>query len=422
MGTELRVLVVEDSEDDTTLLIRQLHAGGYEPVYQRVETHNEMEKALNNKWDIILADYKLPRFSGLQALEMVQQKGLDIPFIVVSGAIGEETAVEMMRAGAHDYLMKENLARLAPVVTRELNEAKTRRERNQAEIYLRESEEKYRSIFSNDYFALCVLNVDTFQFFDANEGFCELYGYQREELLAGMRLQQLLENPNEEAELTAKQHEKSIFIPLQRHKKKDGSVFPVEMIAGPLVIQDKHFVTAMVQDITVRVQTEEKLRYLSTHDSLTGLYNRNFFEAEVDRLEGSRMFPISVIVADVDSLKAINDSLGHAAGDALLRSVAEVLLNSFRAEDVVARIGGDEFAVLLPDMDEVASQVAIERVQKTITDYNHQHPTFTLNLSIGVSTGSQNERIKDLARIADDRMYQDKISRKKGRVRENAAS
>jgi diguanylate cyclase (GGDEF)-like protein/PAS domain S-box-containing protein len=417
MGIELRVLVVEDSEDDTTLLLRHLRKGGYDPVFQRVETRDELLEALNNhEWDIILSDYNLPGFSGLQALEMTRQQGLDIPFLVVSGAIGEETAVEMMRAGAHDYLMKNNLARLGPVVTRELSETKIRRERNQAALDLRESEEKYRSIFSNDYFALCVLSVDTFQFSDVNEGFCKLYGYSREAFLSGMTLRQLLEKPEDEAQLSARLNDKSILIPIQHHKKKDGTVFPVEITAGPLVIKEKRYLTAIVQDIMARVQTEDKLRYLSTHDALTGLYNRNFFEAEIERLEGSRLFPISIIMSDVDSLKIVNDTLGHAAGDALLRNVADVLLNAFRAEDVVARIGGDEFAILLPDMDESAANQALERVKMMITDYNSDHTSFPLELSIGVSTGCHNERIKDLARIADDRMYQDKAARKKGRT------
>jgi DNA-binding NtrC family response regulator len=202
MGIELKVLVVEDSEEDTTLLLRQLRKGGYDPVCRRVETHNEMAEALNEyEWDIIFSDYNLPGFGGLQALELSRQQGLDIPFIVVSGAIGEETAVEMMRAGANDYLMKDNLTRLEPAVTRELNDVKIRQERNQAAADLRESEEKYRSIFSNDYFALCVLSVDTFKFTDVNEGFCKLYGYSRDAFLSGMTLRQLLVDPKDEQKL-----------------------------------------------------------------------------------------------------------------------------------------------------------------------------------------------------------------------------
>jgi diguanylate cyclase (GGDEF)-like protein/PAS domain S-box-containing protein len=414
MSTPLKVLVVEDSEDDTSLLIRQLCKRGYDPSFKRVETSDELSEALEiQDWDIIISDYRLPAFSGLQALQVCQEKGFDIPFIVVSGAIGEETAVEMMRAGAHDYLMKDNLARLGPVVTRELAEAKIRQEARKAEIELRESEEKYRSIFSSDYFAFCILDVETFSFVDVNEGFCKLYEYPKEDFLSGMTLKHLLENETEEAELIAQTHKRSIFIPLQPHKKRDGTTIDVEISAGPLTLKGKHFVTMMVRDITSRVQAEEKLRYLSTHDSLTGLYNRNFFETEVQRLEGGRQFPISIFVADLDGLKSINDTLGHPAGDALLRSTAKVLLDSFRSEDIIARLGGDEFAVLLPDMDEDAAGIAMDRLRKMIEEHNQDNPNFPLELSIGVATGGKYDRIKDLFRMADDRMYQNKIARKK---------
>ncbi|MCE1253097.1 MAG: diguanylate cyclase [Anaerolineae bacterium] len=418
MSTGLKVLIIEDSEDDATLLIRQLQKGGYDVIYQRVETNQELIRAIENgDWDIIISDFRLPGFSGLQALQTCQAYGVkDTPFIIVSGAIGEETAVEMMRAGAHDYLMKDNLARLAPVVTRELADAKIRSEAHRAEVELRESEEKYRSIFSSDYFALCILDVETLEFVDVNEGFCKLYDYDKKMLLSGMTLKQLLEKDSDESKFTSQTHKSLIYIPLQRHKKRDGEIICVEISAGPLELKGKKYVTAMVRDITSRVQAEEKLRYLSTHDSLTGLYNRNFFETEVQRLERGRQYPISIFVADLDGLKYINDSLGHPAGDALLKNTANVLLNSFRSDDIIARLGGDEFAVLLPDMDENSAEEALDRLKKTIQDYNLKHITDPIELSIGVATGGRDDHIKDLFRLADDRMYQDKIARKKNRT------
>lgn len=130
----LNLLLIEDSEDDAALLLYFLEQGGFEPHYQRVETLAQFEAALNSQsWDLILADYNLPRFSGLAALKRLQEMALDIPFILVSGAIGEETAVTAMKAGAHDYLLKDNLARLAPAVDRELKEAESRQCRRKAE-------------------------------------------------------------------------------------------------------------------------------------------------------------------------------------------------------------------------------------------------------------------------------------------------
>jgi len=145
MSGPIRVLFVEDSEDDAELLLLAMRTGGYEPIVARVETAAAMQAALGKQaWDLILSDHSMPQFSGPAALAILQASGLDLPFIIVSGAIGEETAVAAMKAGAHDYVMKGNLARLVPAIERELREAAGRRERRRAEEALRRSEEQFR--------------------------------------------------------------------------------------------------------------------------------------------------------------------------------------------------------------------------------------------------------------------------------------
>jgi len=134
MATPLRLLIVEDSEDDARLLIRELTKHGYELQYERLETPEAMHEALiTKKWDVVISDYVMPRFSGLEALRIIKESGIDIPFIIVSGKIGEETAVETMKNGAHDYILKGNLSRLAPAIKRELEEAESRVRRKQSE-------------------------------------------------------------------------------------------------------------------------------------------------------------------------------------------------------------------------------------------------------------------------------------------------
>jgi PAS domain S-box-containing protein len=141
MNTPLRVLLVEDSESDAGLIIRRLQQEGYDLVHERVDTAEAMRTALARPdWDIVLADYKMPQFSAPAALEILKASGRDLPFIIVSATIGEEKAVVMMKAGAHDYVMKHNLARLVPAVARELKEAEGRRERQRAEDALLQSE------------------------------------------------------------------------------------------------------------------------------------------------------------------------------------------------------------------------------------------------------------------------------------------
>jgi signal transduction histidine kinase len=134
MATLLRVLIVEDSEDDTHAMLRELQRGGHEVEHLRVETRPAMQAALSQgTWDLVLCDYTLPKFSARDALVTLQQSGMDLPFIIISGTIGEESAVEMLKAGAHDFIVKGRLARLLPAIERELRDALTRRLRREAE-------------------------------------------------------------------------------------------------------------------------------------------------------------------------------------------------------------------------------------------------------------------------------------------------
>ena len=171
MGVPLRVLLVEDSEDDALLLLRELRRDGYEPVSRRVETAAGMEAALEEEaWDLVISDHSMPAFDSLAALDLLRGRGfVDLPFIIVSGRIGEDAAVSAMRAGAHDYLMKDNLARLTSAIERELREAQGRRERRQAQ-------ERYRSIFENAVEGIFQTTADG-RFLTANPALARMYGY-----------------------------------------------------------------------------------------------------------------------------------------------------------------------------------------------------------------------------------------------------
>ena len=149
MGKPLRVLIVEDSEDDAILLVRELKRGGYDPIFERVDTSATMIDVLEKQtWDILISDYSMPHFSAPEALKLLHKSGLDLPFIILSGKIGEDTAVAVMKAGAHDYIMKNNMTRLIPAIERELQEAKIRREHKLAEEALQESEAKNRALLN----------------------------------------------------------------------------------------------------------------------------------------------------------------------------------------------------------------------------------------------------------------------------------
>jgi PAS domain S-box-containing protein len=148
MGVPLRVMIVEDQEDDALLLLRVLRRAGYDLTFERVDTAATMEAALDRQaWDVIIADFTLPEFNGLAALALVKERGLDLPFILVSGSIGEDIAVTAMKTGAHDYIMKSNLSRLIPAVERELREIDVRRARQRAEETLQENYRLMHAVF-----------------------------------------------------------------------------------------------------------------------------------------------------------------------------------------------------------------------------------------------------------------------------------
>ncbi len=167
----------------------------------------------------------------------------------------------------------------------------------------------------------------------------------------------------------------------------------------------------MEMDITERKKAEERLEYLSTHDSLTGIYNRAYFEEEMSRLENPRFRPVSIIVCDVDDLKLINDTFGHGRGDSVLKAVAETIKLPFHPADVIARIGGDEFVILLPLTSRAAALAACRRVGESIAGYNRNHPELPLSVSLGVSTNTDpGLPLIETFKEADGDMYNNKIN------------
>ncbi len=175
MGTPIKILIAEDSASDAELLLRAMNRAGYDPEWQRVETEGDFLGALHAGLDLVLSDYSMPQFTGLRALELVRARHPEIPFIVVSGTIGEETAVETMRLGATDYLLKDRLGRLGPAISRALENGRLRRERRQNELALRNSELKLRRVTDNARVGLIMVDADHRYTF-ANNTYAEILG------------------------------------------------------------------------------------------------------------------------------------------------------------------------------------------------------------------------------------------------------
>jgi len=198
-------------------------------------------------------------------------------------------------------------------------------------------------------------------------------------------------------------------------QRKDGSEVWIAVSLSPLEIDGRRLVISIARDVSERRQMQERLRYLGSHDALTSLYNRAYFDEELARLERGRVFPVSLVVADLDELKQVNDSSGHAGGDLLLQRAAAVLRAAFRAEDVVARLGGDEFSVILPGVGADDLQVAIARTR-------HSADAAGVALSIGCASAYSGGEIQRALQQADRAMYVDKAERRATRAATGSGS
>ncbi len=261
MKIPLKVICVEDSEGDSLLLLKELERGGYAVTSRRVETSEALQAALDAEaWDVVLIDYNMPLFSGLEALALLKRSGLDIPFILVSGSIGEELAVQAMHAGAHDYIMKDHLARLAPAIDRELKEVRERRARRHA---------------------------------------------------------------------------------------------------------------------------QEMINRLAWYDPVTGLPNRILLHKRVREALGNAL-PVALLLIDLDRFKEINDTLGHSHGDSLLKQVGRRLDEVVGKGGTLAHLGGDEFAVLLPEAGRKDAEALAARLHRTCAE---PFPVSGLSLDVSFSIG-----------------------------------
>ena len=288
--------------------------------------------------------------------------------------------------------------------------------RKQSENELRASEERFRAIFENSALGIFQSSLDG-RLLMANQAYARMFGYPSPEAA----VQQMTDVAGM-AYVTPEQRQH--YYQLARaqpgvvrfeteFRRQDGGIF-IGDVRLRLVRDEARrelCIEGFIEDITERKHAEARLRYLYAHDILTGLHNRAYFEEELGRLADSRRYPIGVIMVDVDGLKQVNDLLGHAAGDEVLRQVAALIKDAFRAEDVVARIGGDEFAVLLPESDETITSAAARRMRERLDEYNQRDDRMRVHLSIGCAIAEKGVSILDALKQADARMYLDKALR-----------
>lgn len=255
MSVPLRVLIIEDSEDDALLVARVLSQGGYDPMLHRVEDVPGLEKALQYSWDLIVSDYTMPRLSTPQALRLLKREGIDIPFIMVSGTVGEDRAVQVIKAGAHDYIMKDQLSRLVPAVRRELREVELRRER----LCTQEQLQKLSRAIEQTAECVFITNPDGIIEY-VNPAFERLTGFTSAEAIG--QSPQLLRSGEHAAsfykEMWRTLKDGGVFRDTVINRHKNGTLFYEEKVITPVKDSNgaiTHFVSTG-QDVSDRVKAE----------------------------------------------------------------------------------------------------------------------------------------------------------------------
>ncbi|HLF96324.1 MAG TPA: EAL domain-containing protein [Methylococcaceae bacterium] len=544
MNPEIRILMLEDTPEDAELMAMELREAGMAFVSRRVQTRESFLQALDEfRPDIVLSDYRLPAFDGRTALDLVLKNYPETPVVMVTGAIGDELAVELLKAGARDYVLKDRLARLPSAVLRALAEEAESRRRKAAENALRDSEAKFRTMSVSAQDAIILMDNDgRVSFWNAAAE--QIFGYPQEEILGrelhGTLVPERFHPAFEAGFRRFREAGEGRMVGRTSELigvKRDGNEFPMELSLSALLLEDKWNAIGIARDITERKRNEDQLRqaqrvfdhtsegivvtdatanivavnraftaitgygeeevlglnprlfnsghqdaqfyhnmwasllqtgtwfgeirnrrkngevfpewltisavqdpegrtthyvgvfsditsikrsqeqldFLAHHDALTELPNRllckSRLEHAIDRAKRD-LRPLAVLFVDLDRFKSVNDALGHPVGDELLRVVARLMSGRLRNDDTLARMGGDEFVILLEQ--EVSTHGVASVAQKLIELFTREslaidgHDLY-VTASIGIALyPADGEDADTLLRNADLAMYQAK--------------
>jgi diguanylate cyclase (GGDEF)-like protein/PAS domain S-box-containing protein len=423
----IKILILGAIPADAELIEQTLRRAGLNFVAQRVATQAAFIQALEEfNPDIVLSDYKLPDFDGLAAIERVRQKSADLPVIPVTDVLGDQAAVELIKAGASDYILKDELARLPTAVRSVLTEAQAVRARKQAEEALRLSEERYRSlvvaiaqiVWTTDARGEVIEDLPTWRTFT---------GQSLEQIKDGGWVAAL--HPDDRDRTTAawsaavRAH--TLFETEYRLRRHDAE-YRYFFVRGVPVMEKDGTIREWVgvcTDITERKRHEEQiaemnarmleaLREQAIRDPLTGLFNRQYLDETLMReirRDRRRRAPFSVVMLDIDHFKIFNDTYGHGAGDQVLVELGKLLRDTVRASDIACRFGGEEFVVVLLDADLAAALPTVERIcleikRKQCIYRGQELPGITVSAGLA-QYPVHGTSAEELLRAADEALY-----------------
>ena len=400
-----RLLIVEDDESNRKLLTYILEPYGYK-VHQAINGEQALTIINEHKPDLVLMDIRLPDINGFEVCERMKsrEETRDIPVIFTTALAMREHRVKGFELGAADFITKPYYRE--EIILRIENRLKLSR----AEKELKETIEN-QSLLLDHIEPMVWYLTDPKTLGNVNKSYADFFNRQKEDvehvsleiLLPPEEFSKCLEGNKEVFESRTKTQQQLTYT------NGDGEKRLLAVTKVPKINNrgDVNFVICSAEDITEQQRKEEKIQYLTFHDPLTGLYNRTFYEEELKRLDVPRKLPLSIITCDVNGLKVANDIFGHQVGDELLVEVGKFLKKATRNEDIVARWGGDEFVVMLPNTSKNEAKKITERIDELMRDQTVE--LIPVSVACGSATKEHKEEdVKKIFNKAEDRMYRNK--------------
>ncbi|OGT99290.1 MAG: hypothetical protein A2X80_00665 [Geobacteraceae bacterium GWB2_52_12] len=402
---DLSVLYVEDDSHH-----RGWFADTMKDNFAELRTAESGERALEiyleRPCDLLITDLVMPGMDGLALCRAIRAWSIDMPIVITSAALSRNMLFESVNIGVDGYILKPiEMEMVKSVLTQATNRLRLRQQSMKAARLWQQTFDAVPDM-------VAVLDRN-FKVLRLNSAAVNLIGMKEKEAL-GQGYCTLIQQEREPKCC-------DVFKNAIDNGIGYSSEMPFEMLGGyyhvtvsPMRDMEGEIIGAVhvARDVTELKRAEDILLYTSNHDTLTGLYNRAWFETEFDRLSRGRTSPISVLMADLDRLKQVNDSIGHKAGDDLLRRAAELLVSCCRADDGIARIGGDEFSVLLPGVAESDAEELVARIRQKMEKDRQELGDNAVSLSLGMATVANVAELSEALMLADKRMYEDKAKRR----------